>query len=87
MLFYGVACPHPKRQFKTHAYLFANTDEDGTNLKMSTALLGLVVITGLVAWLSEFLVDAIDGFTEEVCCASQKQNDVKYTAVFIHYNA
>lgn len=57
----------PKRQFKTHAYLFANTDEDGTNLKLSTALIGLAVITGLVAWLSEFLVDAIDGFTEEVC--------------------
>eukprot|EP00752_Nemacystus_decipiens_P014165 g12596.t1 len=52
-------------QFKTHAYLFANTDEDGTNLKLGTALVGLTVVTGLVAWLSEFLVDAIDGFTEE----------------------
>ena len=57
-------------QFKTHAYLFANTDEDGTNLKLSTALVGLTVVTGLVALLSEYLVDAIDGFTEEVrvCC-------------------
>lgn len=55
-----------KPQFKTHAYLFANLDEDGTNLRLSTALIGLAVITGLVAWLSEFLVDAIDGFTEEV---------------------
>ncbi|CAM9917949.1 unnamed protein product, partial [Ectocarpus sp. 13 AM-2016] len=52
-------------QFKTHAYLFANSDEDGTNLKLVTSLVGLAVVTGLVAWLSEFLVDAIDGFTEE----------------------
>ncbi|CAM9869551.1 unnamed protein product [Ectocarpus sp. 12 AP-2014] len=52
-------------QFKTHAYLFANNDEDGTNLKLVTSLMGLAVVTGLVAWLSEFLVDAIDGFTEE----------------------
>ncbi|CAM9746562.1 unnamed protein product, partial [Ectocarpus sp. 4 AP-2014] len=52
-------------QFKTHAYLFVNNDEDGTNLKLGTSLMGLAVVTGLVAWLSEFLVDAIDGFTEE----------------------
>lgn len=39
---------------------------------MSTALVGLAVITGLVAWLSEFLVDAIDGFTEEVAYLSRK---------------
>lgn len=60
-------CCRTERQFKTHAYLFANTDEDGTNLKLSTSLLGLAIVTGLVALLSEFLVDAIDGFTEEVC--------------------
>lgn len=54
------------RQFKTHAHLFADADDDPTNLKMATAVVGLVVITLLVALLSEFLVDAIDGFTEQV---------------------
>lgn len=52
-------------QFKTHAHLFVDSGDDPTNLKLSSAIIGLVVITGLVAILSEFLVDAIDGFTEE----------------------
>lgn len=54
------------KQFKTHAHLFADTAEDSTNLKLSTAIIGLTCITLLVAILSEFLVDSIDGFTEEV---------------------
>lgn len=57
---------HLDGQFKTHAHLFADADEEQTNLRMSTAIAGLVIITGLVALLSEFLVDAIDGFTEQV---------------------
>ncbi len=64
-------------QFKTHAYLFADSGEDGTNLKLSTAIIGLAVVTGLVALLSEYLVDAIDGFTEQVC----RRNDVCEAAV------
>lgn len=60
-------------QFKTHAYLFADTGEDGTNLKLSSALVGLAVVTGLVALLSEYLVDAIDGFTEEVCRRNEEE--------------
>eukprot|EP00904_Undaria_pinnatifida_P000133 jgi/Undpi1/1011/HiC_scaffold_10.g04475.m1 len=52
-------------QFKTHAHLFVDSADDPTNLKLTTAIAGLVVVTGLVALLSQFLVDAIDGFTEE----------------------
>lgn len=57
---------HFNCQFKTHAHLFADADEEATNLRLSTAIAGLVIITGFVALLSEFLVDAIDGFTEQV---------------------
>ncbi|CAN0083644.1 unnamed protein product, partial [Sphacelaria rigidula] len=52
-------------QFKTHAHLFVDTTEDEPNLKLSTSLAGLTIITLLVALLSEYLVDSIDGFTEE----------------------
>lgn len=58
-----VYLPH---QFSTHAHLFASGDDEPPQLRMVTALLCLTFITALVALLSEYLVDAIDGFTEQV---------------------
>ncbi|CAN0085145.1 unnamed protein product, partial [Discosporangium mesarthrocarpum] len=52
-------------QFKTHAHLFEEEEKEEAGLSLPTACVGLAAITALVSFLSEFLVDAIDGFTQE----------------------
>ncbi len=52
-------------QLKTHAKLFADDEEEETNLSFGAAIGGLVTVTLIIAKLSDFLVDSIDGFCEE----------------------
>mmetsp|Transcript_22999 Transcript_22999/g.48500 ORF Transcript_22999/g.48500 Transcript_22999/m.48500 type:complete len:526 (-) Transcript_22999:53-1630(-) len=52
-------------QLKTHVHLFEGDDDVVALIPFSWALIGLVVITGLVTILSEWLVGSIDGFCEE----------------------
>ena len=52
-------------QLKTHADFFADEDDEETNLPFSVAIGGLVVVTLIIAKLSDFLVGSIDGFCEE----------------------
>lgn len=52
-------------QLKTHKELFEDDEDDEDEDRMSLwgSIIGLASITAIVAWLSGFLVDAIDGFT------------------------
>lgn len=52
-------------QLKTHAKYFEDEEEEETTLPFSVAVIGLLLLTLLIALLSEFLVDSIDGFCEE----------------------
>ncbi|KAL7535402.1 hypothetical protein ACHAXR_009530, partial [Thalassiosira sp. AJA248-18] len=52
-------------QLKTHVHLFEGDDDVVALIPFSWALIGLVVITGMVTVLSEWLVGSIDGFCEE----------------------
>jgi Ca2+:H+ antiporter len=51
-------------QLQSHAYLFADEVSDATRMSLISALMGLVVITIAVTFLSDFLVESIDGFTQ-----------------------
>lgn len=52
-------------QLKTHMYLFEGENEAVALIPFSWALIGLILITGIVTILSEWLVGSIDGFCEE----------------------
>jgi len=52
-------------QLNTHMHLFVGDDDVVPLIPFSWALIGLVVITGIVTIFSEFLVGSIDGFCEE----------------------
>ncbi len=52
-------------QLKTHTEFFEDEEEEETTLPFSVALGGLVIITLIIATLSDFLVGSIDGFCEE----------------------
>eukprot|EP00579_Thalassiosira_antarctica_P004753 CAMPEP_0201881470 /NCGR_PEP_ID=MMETSP0902-20130614/11771_1 /ASSEMBLY_ACC=CAM_ASM_000551 /TAXON_ID=420261 /ORGANISM="Thalassiosira antarctica, Strain CCMP982" /LENGTH=528 /DNA_ID=CAMNT_0048409689 /DNA_START=29 /DNA_END=1615 /DNA_ORIENTATION=+ len=52
-------------QLKTHVHLFEGDDDMVALIPFHWALIGLVVITGMVTILSEWLVGSIDGFCEE----------------------
>jgi Ca2+:H+ antiporter len=49
-------------QLKTHADLFDDDDEEGTDMSFLTAILGLVTTTLIICKLSDYLVESIDGF-------------------------
>jgi len=51
-------------QIKTHAFLFADEDEEMASLPFWVSMAGLVIVTGVIALISRFLVDSIDGFCE-----------------------
>ena len=52
-------------QLKTHHAYFQDEEEEPTTLPFSVAIIGLLSLTLLIALLSEFLVESIDGFCEE----------------------
>jgi len=52
-------------QLKTHVHLFEGDDDAKAVIPFSWALIGLVVITGMVTILSDWLVGSIDGFCED----------------------
>ncbi|KAG5189329.1 Sodium/calcium exchanger protein-domain-containing protein [Tribonema minus] len=52
-------------QLKTHSHLYGDEDEVRSELSMPGACIGLLTVTLAVAYLSELLVDSIDGFTEQ----------------------
>ncbi len=52
-------------QLKTHTHLFDEEDEAEPEMRFSTATSGLVVVTVIIALLSEYLVGSIDGFCTE----------------------
>ena len=52
-------------QLKTHAKFFEDEDDEEPTLPFSVAICGLVVVTLIIAKLSDFLVGSIDGFCEE----------------------
>lgn len=52
-------------QLKTHAKYFEDEEEEETTLPFSVAVVGLLLLTLLIAMLSAFLVGSIDGFCEE----------------------
>ena len=49
-------------QLKTHTHIFDEEDEAEPEMRFSTATSGLVVVTVIIALLSEYLVGSIDGF-------------------------
>jgi len=51
-------------QIKTYAFLFADEDEEMASLPFWVSMAGLVIVTGVIALISRFLVDSIDGFCE-----------------------
>mmetsp|Transcript_2965 Transcript_2965/g.4095 ORF Transcript_2965/g.4095 Transcript_2965/m.4095 type:complete len:470 (-) Transcript_2965:54-1463(-) len=52
-------------QLKTHAHCFDGEDEEEPAIPFFVALVGLLSMTLLVTIFSDYLVDSIDGFTEE----------------------
>mmetsp|Transcript_28913 Transcript_28913/g.42864 ORF Transcript_28913/g.42864 Transcript_28913/m.42864 type:complete len:441 (-) Transcript_28913:219-1541(-) len=52
-------------QLKTHTHLIADDDDDKPSVSFPGALLGMVIATALITFLSDYLVDSIDAFTEE----------------------
>ena len=52
-------------QLRTHTHLFDEEDEAEPEMHFSTATSGLVVVTIIIAILSEYLVGSIDGFCTE----------------------
>lgn len=52
-------------QLKTHTHLFDEEDVAEPEMRFSTATSGLVVVTVIIALLSEYLVGSIDGFCTE----------------------
>jgi len=53
-------------QLRTHKHMFEDEDEEeGGGMSLSGALVGLALMTLAVSVLSDYLVDSIDGFTEE----------------------
>lgn len=52
-------------QLKSHVHLFQGDDDVVPLIPFSWALIGLVLITAIVTFLSDWLVQSIDGFCEE----------------------
>lgn len=52
-------------QLKTHANLFEDDEDEETSLSFSVALIGLTAVTVMITFLSDWLVESIDGFVEE----------------------
>jgi Ca2+:H+ antiporter len=52
-------------QLKTHAHLITGEEEEEVRMPLFVAISGLVVITIIIAVLSEFLVGSIDGFCDQ----------------------
>lgn len=52
-------------QLKTHAHLLEGAEEETPEVAFSVALVGLIFVTVLIASLSDYLVESIDGFVEE----------------------
>jgi len=52
-------------QMKTHAYLMEDDSDDAPSLPFIVAFTGLASVTFIIAVLSDYLVDSVDGFTEQ----------------------
>mmetsp|Transcript_8992 Transcript_8992/g.12783 ORF Transcript_8992/g.12783 Transcript_8992/m.12783 type:complete len:559 (+) Transcript_8992:42-1718(+) len=51
-------------QLKTHTDIFEDEDDEEPVMSMTVALVGLCVVTLMLAFLSDYLVDSIDGYVE-----------------------